>query len=315
MPRVFISYRRTDSDPIVGRIYDHLTRAYGRDNVFKDVDSIHPGADFRKSLMDAVEQCDVLIAVIGPGWIDATDEQGNHRLDSPTDFVRLEIESAFARKIRVIPVLVGGARMPGPNRLKGILVDLSYINASQVRTDPDFTGDIERLIQAIDPSSRPGPRKRRPLVWIAACVLGVAVVWAVLANLAQRPRPEQNYVDPRPVAPAREDMGGAITVTVNGNPLAVRPGGSTRLTITAQARDGSALRDAQVVVAAGGGSFDSTGAARSIGTTDARGNFSTTWHTYDASAHSGSMSYVINATVSKQGFDKGEGSIQIFVNK
>lgn len=65
MAKVFISYRRTDSAQVTGRIYDHLVRFYGEKNVFKDVDSIPLGDDFRRSLETAVAECDVLCACGG----------------------------------------------------------------------------------------------------------------------------------------------------------------------------------------------------------------------------------------------------------
>jgi hypothetical protein len=89
--KVFISYRRDDSRYQARMIYAAFERVLGREAVFMDVDSIPPGANFRKILKDWVDQCDVLLALIGPGWIDATNrETGQRRLDNPNDFVRLE---------------------------------------------------------------------------------------------------------------------------------------------------------------------------------------------------------------------------------
>ena len=58
------------------------------------------------------EKCDVLLAVIGKGWLDLRDPDGGRRLDDPKDFVRIEIASALRLGERVIPVLVNGADMP-----------------------------------------------------------------------------------------------------------------------------------------------------------------------------------------------------------
>src|SRR5947209_12396451 len=116
MPKIFISYRREDSEHIAGRIYDRLEPCFGRDNVFLDIDTIPFGVDFREHLDQAVGRCDVLLAVIGERWLEVRfkdgPKEGQRRLDDPTDFVRIEIESALARGIPVIPVLVGTARMP-----------------------------------------------------------------------------------------------------------------------------------------------------------------------------------------------------------
>ena len=104
--RVFISYRRDDSADVAGRIDDRLAAHFGRENVFKDVDSIPPGVDFRKHLHAAVSGCDLALVVIGRDWLDARDEEGNRRLDDEADFVRIEIEAALGRGIPVVPALV-----------------------------------------------------------------------------------------------------------------------------------------------------------------------------------------------------------------
>jgi uncharacterized caspase-like protein len=157
MPCIFISYRRSDSSAITGRIYDRLVATFGKGNVFKDVDSIPPGSDFRQVVNKAVERCDVLVAVVGAHWLDAADEQGCSRLSLDTDVVRLEIEAALRRGIAVIPVLVDGAKVPRIDQLPISLQDISYRHASPVRHDPDFHHDMDRLIQAL----KAGKTRRR----------------------------------------------------------------------------------------------------------------------------------------------------------
>ena len=110
--RIFISYRREDSAFPAGWLYDRLCARFGRDYVFKDVDSIDPGDDFLRVVEDAVGSCQVLLALIGDRWLDITNGTGHRRLDDPNDFVRLEIEAALRRDVRVIPILVGRAPLP-----------------------------------------------------------------------------------------------------------------------------------------------------------------------------------------------------------
>ncbi|HUG90094.1 MAG TPA: protein kinase [Planctomycetaceae bacterium] len=159
MPRIFISYRRDDSIDIAGRIYDRLEGEFGREAVFIDVDAIPPGVDFREHLTSAVGACDVLLAVIGDEWLEVRHEAGllagTRRLDDPADFVRIEIEAALTRGIRVIPVLVGQAKMPAPERLPAELAQLAFRNAAEVRSGRDFRGHVERLIKALhgDPAA------------------------------------------------------------------------------------------------------------------------------------------------------------------
>jgi hypothetical protein len=97
--KVFISYRRADSAGYSGRVMDRLDRELGRDLVFMDVDAIPLGTNFTKVLHEEVAKCRVLLAVIGPNWLDARDEHGNRRLDNPNDFVRIEIAAALQRSI------------------------------------------------------------------------------------------------------------------------------------------------------------------------------------------------------------------------
>jgi len=77
-----------------------------------DVDNIPVGRDFEDYLKSQVAACDAMLAIIGPNWLTAKDENGQRRLDNPEDFVVIEIGAALARDIPVVPVLVDGARMP-----------------------------------------------------------------------------------------------------------------------------------------------------------------------------------------------------------
>src|SRR5271170_6422596 len=115
MPRkVFISYRRDDTAGHAGRVHDRLEREFGADLLFMDVDAIPLGVNFIKVLREEVARCDVLLALIGPNWLDVRDEGGNRRLDNPSDFLRIEIATALQRDIRVIPILLDGARCRRP---------------------------------------------------------------------------------------------------------------------------------------------------------------------------------------------------------
>lgn len=148
MSRIFINYRRQDSEGYVGRLYDHLVQHFQRDDVFMDVDDIKPGVDFVQALEDAVAACDVFLAVIGPQWLSVTDSAGQRRLDQWNDYVRIEIASALKLNKLVIPVLVGQARMPAPADLPDDLSVLARRNAIEL-SHPRFTYDMQRLVQAI----------------------------------------------------------------------------------------------------------------------------------------------------------------------
>ena len=148
--KVFVSYRRDDSAATVGRIYDWLIARYGRDAVFKDVDSIPPGVDFRRHIADIMKQCAIQLVIIGPQWLDATDAYGRRRLENPDDSLRIELETALQRNITVIPILVQNAHMPEPQFLPPSLQMLAYRNAIQVRYDPDFNADMQHVFRAIE---------------------------------------------------------------------------------------------------------------------------------------------------------------------
>lgn len=147
---IFVSYRRQDAPDTTGRIYDHLVQRFGRGSVFKDVDSIPLGVDFRKHLDKSVGKCCVMLAVIGDNWHDKKGSAGTSRLLDERDFVRIEIESALKRDIPVIPLLVRGAAMPKESELPDSLKELSYRNGIPVRPDPDFHHDMERLMDGLE---------------------------------------------------------------------------------------------------------------------------------------------------------------------
>ena len=145
---VFISYRREDSGGFAGRIYDRLTNKLGRESVFFDVDNIAPGLDFFEVLSERVGRCDALVAVIGTDWISSVDEGNRRRLDDPDDFVRIEIEAALQRGVRVIPVLVDGATMPRREDLPDSLKKLARRQGIEI-SHSRFDSDVERLTRAL----------------------------------------------------------------------------------------------------------------------------------------------------------------------
>lgn len=141
-----------------------------------DVDTMKPGFDFAKQLDEQVSKCDVLLAIIGPNWIDATDEKGRRKLGQDGDFVRIELAAALKRDIPVIPLLVHGAVMPSEDELPEELKPLTRRHAMEIR-HTRFTADCEAIIRALTDLL---PRRRR---WphIVAAVLSAAVLLGSLA--------------------------------------------------------------------------------------------------------------------------------------
>jgi eukaryotic-like serine/threonine-protein kinase len=202
---IFISYRRSDNPDATGRIYDRLIAEFGKAQVFKDVDSIPLGMDFRGHLNDIVGGCAVVLAIIGPGWADTRSSAGQRRLEDPDDFVRIELEAALARGIPVVPVLVGNATMPGVSQLPATLAELAYRQSIQVRPDPDFHNDATRLVSALQAVLDPGAPKKPPppaakaasgvpLKWMiafaTAMLAAAALAIPALTHLREMPPPE-----------------------------------------------------------------------------------------------------------------------------
>jgi hypothetical protein len=152
-----ISYRREDTAPITGRIYDRLQALFGRDRVFMDLDSIPFGVDFRTHISEALNRCDTLLVVIGPHWLGVSAD-GSRRIDDATDFVRLEVAQALSRDIRVIPLLIDRTEMPSSTVLPDDLKKLAFRNALRVDSGADFHHHINRLCSSLQPAgSSSGP--------------------------------------------------------------------------------------------------------------------------------------------------------------
>lgn len=216
MAGVFISYRREDSPGHAGRVFDRVRARFGAD-VFMDVTAIDAGADFVDAIEQAVGTCDVLLAIIGPQWVGATDAAGGRRLQNPNDFIRLEIAGALKRNVRVVPVLVDGARLPAGGDLPDDLQPLLRRNAIELR-DARWDADIEQLIASLERivKTRDGPWRLeeppslsgRVKTLVALAVLAVSVGAAVVFG-------------PRACAPAPSNTTSGTTTA--GTPPAVQP--------------------------------------------------------------------------------------------
>ena len=194
MSGIFISYRREDSAPYAGRLYDRLCGRFGADQVFMDVDDIPPGADFAAHIGAKVGSCEAMIVVIGHEWLTARNGDGQLRLSDPQDFVGLEVALALQRDGMVIPVLVGGASMPKATELRSDLKALAKRNAV-ILSDHEFQRDVDSLVKALEliPSLGKKPvnesndwkvemrqRLRRRLVWklpLIVSLVSFAIWW------------------------------------------------------------------------------------------------------------------------------------------
>ncbi len=226
MSGIFISYRREDSAPYAGRLYDRLSARFGADRVFMDVDDIPPGADFPAQINAKIASCDALIAVIGNNWLTARNGDGQMRLTDPNDFVGLEVAAALRRGILVIPVLVAGAVMPKASELRDDLRELARKNAVTLN-DHNFLRDVTSVIQALEnlPALRnirrdhddAYLRERRERLWKRLLWKVPAILLLVGFALWWQSRQEQTNGPEPAIAPAKMGfMARAISGTWQG---------------------------------------------------------------------------------------------------
>ncbi|MCL4250300.1 MAG: TIR domain-containing protein [Anaerolineae bacterium] len=153
--RVFISYRRADSQEIGRAIYDALVERFGKRTVFFDIDTIPAGVDFAEFISGVLNKCSVFLCVIGSGWVSVQEKDGSRRLDNPKDWVRLEVATALRNPdITVIPVLIGTTSMPSERQLPEPLSELRYRNAVRVHDDHQFSKDMAQLTEDVDEARR-----------------------------------------------------------------------------------------------------------------------------------------------------------------
>src|SRR5690348_6168688 len=165
--RIFMSYRREDTAYPAGWLYDRLAGHFARSQIFKDIDSIELGDDFFEAITTAVGSCDVLLVLIGDRWLTVTGQDGRRRLDNPDDFVRLELEAALARDVRVIPILVEGARMPRADELPASLSKLARRQALEL-SPSWFDVGTERLLRVLERTIKEAQEQARRQVEEAA---------------------------------------------------------------------------------------------------------------------------------------------------
>src|SRR5262245_13505504 len=102
--KIFVNYRRDDVPDGAARVRDGLAAKFGQSNVFMAIDNLLAGQRFASELAKALDACDVLVAVVGPRWMELLKAKTG---TGERDYVREEIAAALKRNIAVIPVVVG----------------------------------------------------------------------------------------------------------------------------------------------------------------------------------------------------------------
>lgn len=229
MTTIFLNYRRADSLATAGRLHDSLAVGFGAKNVFMDIDSIPVGVDFVHHLERHVGACDVLLALIGPSWLEARGADGQHRLFDQRDYVATEIAAALARGIPVIPVLIDEAAMPAEDRLPETLKTFASRNAFRLRNE-QFRSDVQRLAEKIRETvgaQAELPAKRRLPAIALACLAVFAVALAGWALISwQRAAPSQQrppVADGKSGAPAVVETPANPPPQVSASPSLAKP--------------------------------------------------------------------------------------------
>jgi hypothetical protein len=169
---IFLSYRRSDTSAVAGRLFDALVKIFGKHRVFKDVDSLSAGEVVRDRIRDAIEKCSVFIALIGDDWIGTRNQDAQPRIKDDSDFVAFEVATALQHHIKVLPVLVAEASFPSLDTIPEELAQIRELNALRLRHDPDFMMDFHRLLKALPIRPRFANRYRRAMLIALFLVLG-----------------------------------------------------------------------------------------------------------------------------------------------
>lgn len=237
MANVFISYRREDSAASAGRLFDRFSDALGAEHVFRDIDTMAPGAQFAKVIDKRIGTCDALIAVIGRNWLTVKDTNGHRRLDDANDYVKAEIRTAIELGKRIIPVLVEGASMPAEKDLPEEIAPLAGRNAIEI-SETRFDYDARRLIDAVqsetDTDAPVGAKRswlQRSWIWLSnpghqrtlsflggGIVAVVTAMWTASVHWHEKPSTPDSWT----VVSATGSGGAAV-------PAAVRPGAASTL--------------------------------------------------------------------------------------
>ncbi|MCC6288228.1 MAG: toll/interleukin-1 receptor domain-containing protein [Chitinophagaceae bacterium] len=205
--KIFISYRVNDTAADTGRLVDSLKQVFYEDQIFMDIEKLEPGVDFRVALAKSLETCDVLFAVIGPEWV-GVDKNGNPRIKHPEDWVRIELETALKRDIRVIPVLVRDASLPQPEELPESLYPLLNRQTYEI-SNKRWKYDTDQLINFLKQIGFKPKKQDIPLPeqsggigkWLIYGLIGLAlvVIAALMFEATRSTKAQEKNITDHPV--------------------------------------------------------------------------------------------------------------------
>ena len=224
MPKITISYRRADSEAMTGRIFDRLIAQYGRDAIFRDIDNIPAGIDFRQHINETLLKTGVLLAIVGPKWLGSS-RGGVERINEESDPVRVEVETALRRRLPVIPVLIGNTRMPGSDQLPPSLKDFAFRNAVKIDTGRDFDHHMDQLFKSIDAilseTAKSSPPSRETKIADSAAPPAVKIGALPAAARSNQPRQTGSHPEPA-IAPAARAVSLSNKTAIPERPIVIR---------------------------------------------------------------------------------------------
>jgi hypothetical protein len=149
--RIFISYRRSDTQAAARQLAEAMKARFGEENVFFDTRSLELGASWASEISRQVRAADVVLALIGPTWVAIADERGRRRVLDPgaEDVLRIELETALRGRPRVVPVLVDDAEMPARDSLPRPFKPVTRLQAETLRHG-SWDRDVEALVASLE---------------------------------------------------------------------------------------------------------------------------------------------------------------------
>ena len=167
MNRIFISYRRADTEADAGRLYESLAAEFGSSALFKDVDHVPLGGDILKHIDDAIAQSSAMVVLVGPNWL------AGNRLEAKNDWIRIELEFALERELLIIPIRVRRAELPAPSDVPESVRAFCGLNAAELehhswtrdlRPSLTYYGLCGNTTTTKPTAPQPSPPKRHPRV-------------------------------------------------------------------------------------------------------------------------------------------------------
>lgn len=224
--KIFISHRHSDTQSDCHRIKSDLQKIFGKDQVFLDIENLEPGIRFAEAIERTLAQSKVVLVVIGPDWLDVTNEKGEKRLFDPKDWVRREIAASLnSTGTRVIPVLVKNAAIPREEDLPDDLKALTQLQVAEITTkrwDYDL-GELVKVLEKLIPKKNPEPQpipKPRPIppqppkswwqknyLWVLGGFVGfIVLVGMCIPNEDEvLPYDDQSYMSTEDMVDAQEN--------------------------------------------------------------------------------------------------------------